>query len=334
MKQFISNLKLRRKFALIGILALAMVALPAWLAVRNSVATLSMVHAEAAGIAPSGDVLALIKFMQQHRARSAMVLAGNDSVQAEREVKHAEVEQIMAKAQRSVALLNDPRLDERLAMIQREWHAMAHAISEKSIDGPQSFVRHTELITGLLALLDDIVDSSTLTFGSDAATRHIVLSALGHLPRMNESLGQMRGLGALLLTRGEITREDRMRIVAIGAIAQQQLGGARGAFDRAMDIEPEWRRALGGPVASAAAAAEAALKLADEQIVRAETPSLASVDYVALMTKAIDARSTWGTPRSKCWTTLCPIASPPNGAHCGWCWGVLCRAPSRCGSSG
>jgi methyl-accepting chemotaxis protein-1 (serine sensor receptor) len=47
---------------------------------------------------------------------------------------------------------------------------------------------------------------------------------------------------------------------------------------------------LDGPVASAAAAAEDVLTLTDNQIVRAEVPSLASADYFALMTKAIDAQ--------------------------------------------
>ncbi|MDZ7583692.1 MAG: nitrate- and nitrite sensing domain-containing protein, partial [Thiobacillus sp.] len=290
MKQFISNLKLSRKFTLVGVLVLAMVAMPVWLVIKTAVATLSVARAEAAGIEPSGDMLTLIKFTQQHRGQSAMVLAGNDSVQAARQAKQAEVGLAMAKAQQSVAVLDDPRLKESLAAIQREWQALADAVGGKSIAGPQSFARHTALIVRQLALLDDIVDSSTLAFDSDAATHHMVSSVLGHLPRLNESLGQMRGVGAALLTRGGIMPEDRMRITTTGATAQQHLDSVRAAFDKAMDAEPAWRQALDGPVASAVAAAEAVLKLTDEQIVRAETPSLASADYFATMTRAIDTQ--------------------------------------------
>ena len=290
MKQFIGNLKLSRKFALIGALVLAMLALPVWLAIKASVETLSVAHAEAAGIEPSGDVLALIRFTQQHRAQSAMMLAGNDSVQAARQASQAEVEQAMAKAQRSVAGLDDPKLDERLAAIRSEWQAVAAAVDGKSIAGPQSFARHTALIARQLALLDDIVGSSRLAFDSDAATHYLISSVLVHLPRLNESLGQIRGLGAALLTSGEVTPENRMRIAATGVAAQQHLDSTRGAFGKALGVEPAWRRTLGGPVASAAAAAEGALKLADEQIVRTETPSLASADYFASMTQAIDTQ--------------------------------------------
>ncbi|MDO9468754.1 MAG: methyl-accepting chemotaxis protein [Thiobacillus sp.] len=290
MKQFISNLKLSRKFTLIGVLVLAMVAMPVWLVIKTAVATLSVARAEAAGIEPSGDMLTLIKLTQQHRGQSAMVLAGNDSVQAARQAKQGEVEQAMAKAQQSVTDLADPKLNERLAVIQREWQALAGAVGGKSIAGPQSYARHVALIARQLALLDDIVDSSTLAFDSDAATHHMVSSVLDHLPRLTESLGQMRALGAALLTRGGIMPEDRMRITATGTTARQHLDSARAAFDKAMDAEPAWRQALDGPVASAVAAAEAVLKLTDEQIVRAETPSLASADYFAAMTRAIDTQ--------------------------------------------
>ena len=290
MKQFISNLKLSRKFTLVGVLVLAMVAMPVWLVIKTAVATLSVARAEAAGIEPSGDMLTLIKFTQQHRGQSAMVLAGNDGVQAARQAKQAEVGLAMVKAEQSVAVLDDPRLKESLAAIQREWQAVADAIGGNSIAGPQSFAQHTALIAKQLALLDDIVDSSTLAFDSDAGTHHMVSSVLGHLPHLNESLGQMRAVGATLLTRGEIMPEDRMRITTTGATAQQHLDSAREAFDKAMDAEPAWRRALDGPVASAMAAAEAVLKLTDEQIVRAETPSLASTDYFATMTRAIDTQ--------------------------------------------
>ena len=290
MKQFIGNLKLSRKFTLIGVLVLAMVAMPVWLVVKTAVATLSVARAEAAGIGPSGDMLTLIKLTQQHRGQSAMVLAGNDSIQAARHAKQAEVEQAMARARQSVAGLADPGLDASLAAIQREWQGVADAIGGKSIAGPQSFARHTALIAKQLALLEDIVDSSTLALDSDAGTHHMVSAVLGHLPHLNESLGQMRAVGAELLSRGEIMPEDRMRITTTGATAQQHLDSAREAFDKAMDAEPAWRRALDGAVASAMAAAEAVLKLTDEQIVRAETPSLASADYFATMTRAIDTQ--------------------------------------------
>jgi len=233
-------------------------------------------------------MLTLIKLTQQHRGQSATVLVGNDGAQAARQAKQAKVEQAMARAQQSVAGLADPGFDERLAAIQREWQVVADAIGGKSIDGQQSFARHTALIAKQLALLNDIVDSSTLPLDSEAGTYYMISSVLGHLPLLTESLGQMRVVGATLLARGEAMPEERVRISAIGATAEQHLRNARAAFDKAMDAEPALRRTLDQPVASAVAAAEAVLKLTDAQIVRAEVLGLPGADYFATMTRAID----------------------------------------------
>ncbi|HJV63404.1 MAG TPA: hypothetical protein VJ743_20815, partial [Albitalea sp.] len=92
MKQHISNLKMSRKFMLIALLGLAMVALPAWLAIRHELAALHMAKAEADGVARAGDVLKLIQFTQQHRALSAMVLGGATDGAGAREGKARQVE--------------------------------------------------------------------------------------------------------------------------------------------------------------------------------------------------------------------------------------------------
>ncbi|OZB19169.1 MAG: hypothetical protein B7X58_02835, partial [Marinobacter sp. 34-60-7] len=96
--------------------------------------------------------------------------------------------------------------------------------------------------------------------------------------------------GATLLTRGEAMPEERVRISAIGATAEQHLRNARAAFDKAMDAEPALRRTLDQPVASAVAAVEAMLKLTDAQIVHAEVLGLSGADYFATMTRAIDTQ--------------------------------------------
>jgi methyl-accepting chemotaxis protein len=235
-------------------------------------------------------MLTLIKLTQQHRGQSAVVLAGNDGAQAARQAKQLEVEQAMTKARQSVMDLADPKLNGRLEAIQSEWQVLAGAVGGKSIAGPQSFMQHTVLIAEQLALLEGIVDSSTLALDSEAGTYYMISSVLGHLPQLTESLGQMRGRGAALLTRGEATPEDRMAISVIGTMAQQHLRNARGAFDKAMDAEPALRRELDKPVASAVAAAEEVLKLTDAQIVHAEMLSLPGADYFATMTKAIDTQ--------------------------------------------
>ncbi len=124
MKHFVSNLSLGRKFGLIGAVALAMVAFPTVLAVKVEIAALQAARAEATGIAPSGDVLELIRLTQQHRGLSARTLGGNEGSRAPLQARRAEVERALATVRQSIAGVHDGvALVQRVESLQRRWHA-------------------------------------------------------------------------------------------------------------------------------------------------------------------------------------------------------------------
>ncbi len=290
MKSFVNNLQLRYKFTLIGGLALMMVAVPAWLAVRASLDTLATVRAEAAGLAPAGAVLELIRDTQQHRGQSAQVLAGNDGAAPVRQEKQSAVEKALSQSRQAIAALSVPALTERLATIERNWSPLAAAIGNKSLDEAQSFARHTELISGEFAALEGVVHASKLALDSNVGTYYLVASVLGHLPRLTESLGQMRAQGAAVLVKGVMSPEEFSGISAGHATAQLHLRNLRADMAKAMDAEPALRSALGARLEAAAADAERVLKLSDERIMQADSIDLPGAEYFSAMTGAIDAQ--------------------------------------------
>lgn len=76
MRQFIANLTLARKFALIGAIAALMLALPSLLVVRANLTKLQAANEQLAGIAPARAAIDVLHYMQQHRGLSAVVLGG------------------------------------------------------------------------------------------------------------------------------------------------------------------------------------------------------------------------------------------------------------------
>ena len=67
MQRIVSNLKIWQKFAVVGILAMGMVVLPATLSLKYEWAALDTARTERAGIAPASALISLIEAMQQHR---------------------------------------------------------------------------------------------------------------------------------------------------------------------------------------------------------------------------------------------------------------------------
>jgi len=290
MKQLIANLGIGRKFALIAALAVGMTALPAWQALSADYADLANARAKVAGIAPAGDVLKLIQLTQQHRGLSAMALGGNAEAWDKRQAKQAQVEQALARARVSVAALPASDITKRLDALQRDWQALASAVAGKAIPAPQSFAQHTELIEVQFGVLEGVVDSSTLALDPQAGTYYLIGAVLEHLPQLTEVLGQMRARGAFVLAKGEATPDQRAQIAMLVQGGRAVLRKSVDAFGKALRGDPGLKKSLHKPLQDAQAAAERVLKMADEQVVKADSPTLKGPDYFTAMTQAIDVQ--------------------------------------------
>src|SRR5205814_471144 len=110
MERWIGNLRMWQKFALIGALALGMVAGPTFLMVREHWSLMDAARAEVAGMGPAGDVLKLVQLTQQHRGLSAALLSGNEKTRPAREAKQAEVEATLKRSLGAIAAFHDRKL--------------------------------------------------------------------------------------------------------------------------------------------------------------------------------------------------------------------------------
>jgi hypothetical protein len=202
------------------------------------------------------------------------------------QARRVEVDQALAQARQSIAAVhNGAPLAGRVEALQRHWQGVAESVHARTIAAPQSFAQHSAVVAEQLALLDAIVDQSTLALDPEAATYYTINSVFGHLPRLSESLGQMRARGATVLAKGEAGTEERMRIASIADLAALQLRNAGDALDKAMVADPAMREALAGSTVTAAAAAAEMLKVSDQRLVRAEALDLKSADYYQSMTQ-------------------------------------------------
>ncbi|NYT64170.1 nitrate- and nitrite sensing domain-containing protein [Alcaligenaceae bacterium] len=291
MHGFIANLRMWQKFALIGVLVMGILAIPTTLVVKLNLDSVRSAHAEEAGLGPAGGVLKLIQLTQQHRGLSAGFLAGNTSLGPARLSRQGEIEQAIGSVAGALsANLNDPSLMASLDKIKNNWRELGTAISGKAMGGPESFQRHTALVTEQLNLLENIVDTSGLALDPDAASFHLINAVLGELPQLTEYLGQTRAVGSVLLAKQVATPDDKVQINVLVSLAQHNLQGARSAFNKAGTADAALQASIAKPLAAALAAAEAGLALPNEKIARAQQLEFSSDDYFSGMTRAIDAQ--------------------------------------------
>ncbi|GKT16926.1 methyl-accepting chemotaxis protein [Acidovorax sp. SUPP2522] len=288
MTHWINNLRISRKFLLIGALAFFMFAIPTTLLVHLNWDTLRTVERENLGIAPAKELLKLVQLTQQHRGLSAAFLGGDAALNTPRQAKQSEVEAAIVRAQAAAAGLQDRELSARLDALAGEWRTLVAGVGSKSVTGAQSNARHAALVAGELGLIDDVANSSGISLDSEPASYFLQRAALNHLPHLTESLGQMRARGALVLARGDASPEERARIETLADRARQHYGDARKTLELASGgkLPPQVEAAR----KAALAAAEEGFKLADDNIVQAATLSMPSTQWVAQMTRIIDTQ--------------------------------------------
>ena len=290
MQSFIGNLRFSHKFMLIGALALGMLAVPTALLMQGYVANIGAAQREVAGVAPSADALRLIQLTQQHRGLSAAVLGGNEGLAAARQAKQLEVEQALARMKQSATVFGDAPIVALVGRIAAAWGASARGVGERAVDGAASFEQHTQLILDELILVEDITNTAGISLHPEPAGYYLYVAVLQHLPNLTEALGQMRARGALLLSRGAATPEERTRVEALADRMNERLRAARKALALATAADPSLPLALAAPLAAAVSAAEGALKLIDEKVVRPKTLDFPAADYFALTTQVIDTQ--------------------------------------------
>ncbi|NML14845.1 methyl-accepting chemotaxis protein [Azohydromonas caseinilytica] len=274
-----------RKFVLVGLLALAMVAVPATLLLQQQWQALQELRSEAAGLAQAGELLKLVRLTQQHRGT---VAATQDDAagRGARAAKQAEVAAALAATQ--AALAGQGALASQAEALGRDWQALVQALP--GMAKPESFRRHTALVETQLALLEAIADGSGLSLDTEARSYHLVMGTLTHLPQLTERLGQARARGAALLAQGQASAGERAALASLAEVARDHLRAARGAFGKAGATDAQVQAALQAPLQAALSAFDTGLKLIDDGVVQPETLNLPAPEYFAAITRVIDAQ--------------------------------------------
>jgi twitching motility protein PilJ len=298
----LSKMKLWQKFALLGALGLAAVAVPYAQFYRTAQEGIDFAANELSGIAPTQNAAKLLQLVQLHRGLSGLTLSGVEDQTTARAAKQAEADQaILALDQQISQIEAKPVKDEWIA-IKQEWKQLAIDVTTRATDSRKSFDSHTVLNTRILRLLDVLGDSSFLTLDPTAHTYFLVQAALVHLPQLTEQYGQMRGFGGTRLAESArlratgadgaaaVSAADRTRMTALADNATASSELAYRFLAKAIATEPRLSAVLEGEMKQSQEAARQVLLLARKEIVDTPVPSFDPAKYVQSLTTGIDAQ--------------------------------------------
>ncbi len=287
---FIANLKVVHRFTLLGMIAFLLTIIPSTLYVRQAYQEMRIAEREASGVASVRPLLKVIELTQQHRALSALVLGGDAAMEPQRAAKAQEIDKAAEAVSAALALLHDAGARASWQGAQQDWAALRSSVAARGLSVADSFDRHVALIARLLQENEQFADDFGLSLDPELESYELVQAVLYALPALTEDLGKVRAKGGGMLATRTASPTDRQALGFYISKATDGLSLMTRAFDKAASANPGLKDKLDGPMRTAADLAQQSARLATEQVVASAQLTYAAPDFVAALTRAIEAQ--------------------------------------------
>ena len=287
---FLHRIHLSTKFMLLGLIALAMLALPATLYVHNALQTMAFAQHEAQAGKAVTAMNTVIQLIQAHRGLSAGALSGNETLAQRRPAVRSQVVQNIDLLSRELQMIGaTPDVLQQWGDIRQYWNTLEQAVEAKTIQSAESTLSHTQLLQRLLVLNDQLLAQFGLSLDPDPDTHFLIQAALVQTPRLGESLGVLRAQGTGFLAQGELSGEGRGNLQAGTRRARELQEDMLRNLQRATDANADMRNALADKTQSAQVQVKKALDLAERALINASSLSHPAPEYFDDFTRTIDS---------------------------------------------
>jgi methyl-accepting chemotaxis protein len=288
MNSFLNRFSLAQKFALLGAMVALLFGVPTWLFVSGLNDDIEFSSQEVNGAEFLAPVMQFLKYTQQHRGLSAMVLNGKAEARANWEAKRGDVDAAVQAVDAVNQRFPELGLVEAWQPVKSQWQTLKGDVG--GLTPAESFARHTAMIESVTTFITLVSDHSNITYDPTIDGYQIGFLATQRLPIITEYMGRTRAWGSGMLGQHKASSDERSRLATYVGLAQRELAGVEETLGKAYAADPALKDAVEKTFRDAQQKAVDVLRLTDEQIVKPEALSYAGQDYFTAMTDAIDAQ--------------------------------------------
>ncbi len=281
------KLKMGYKLGLAGLAFLLVTALVSVNLVLIENEAIGLAEQEISGLKYLEPLRRILQDLPQHRGMTNAYLNGNSALKSRILQKRREVDadlQAITTVDGEVGELLGTRA--KLQVITDKWQSL----KGQAFDVParESFSRHTALLEDIIALVTYVGDSSNLILDPELDTYYLMDLLVNRVPTLTEKLGQIRGLGAGIISAGQFTDGQKEHLSVLQAAAQVTSEGLARALERAFGANPAIETRIGAQ-AQAARQSLDAFGSHVAGLLQGRISGMKSTDYFGTGTQAIDS---------------------------------------------
>jgi len=158
--------------------------------------------------------------------------------------------------------------------IKQDWKKL----EQRAFTGKPSviFTAHTDLVSNLYRLMGKVSSGSGLVLDPEINSFFVMDAIVYRIPLITESLGQLRGLGTGVASKGEITLQQRVKLSMTLGLLTSNLGAAKESLDIAIKENKGWEAKFESNVNSASQTIRQFASTIQSEILESESVSIAA----------------------------------------------------------
>ncbi len=285
---FINQIKQPQWFSLISLLFVLPFAAVMYYEISTINERIDFVKKERMGVEHIQSIVRLLKDFQQHRGMSYAYLSGDtsfaESIKRKRIQLEDEIRAIDAVEEKYGKTL---KTTERWNELREKWRILEDR--NFSLPPQKSFDDHTALIDDILSLILYIRDTSNLILDPFFDSYYMMDTGMNRIPLLTENLGRIRGMGAGVIMKGEITGDEKIRLIILSHTSKSAIDMIEHGLQIISGENTDLKLKLENLFHDTIFSTNTFLSILNSRIINAKIIDLPSEDYFVAGTAGIDA---------------------------------------------
>ena len=282
--KFLNNLSFTRKFQVILITLLLPMVYASVVIYMGSNQKIELVTKRITGIETISTLKPLRILAAKHRGNSAQWFAGNKNVEKNILSLEQKMSQAFATVESNISSSFYPDNTRQVfKKLKIEWDALKFENNKNEKPGI-SFTKHNLWVKHTDNLIRNIANQSGLNRDLNILTHKLMEITVFSLPQFQEQLGQLRGTGAGVATKGSFTSSSFVSTNTLFSEVETTIKKVEYEFSTLNDISPSY---VPEELKQALESATEFNKITKEQLLDPDKPTISGGDYFAAGTNAI-----------------------------------------------
>ncbi|MBL4882272.1 MAG: hypothetical protein JKX82_13360 [Oleispira sp.] len=280
----LNKLNFTRKFQIILITLLLPILYASVIIYQENNHKINLITYKINGIETVNSLKPLRIIAAKHRGTSAQWFSGNKQISTSIRSLEADMQQAFEDAKKSISHANySQKSRDQLKQLQQSWQDLLFDRLQ-SQTASHSFNEHSLWVNQVDQLINSISRQSGLTLDQNLATYELMNITVFAIPKLQEALGQLRGIGAGVATKGSFDSNSFVSASTLYNTIEKNINTIKQEFDvldsiSATLIPDELKQVTSSIIKFQ--------KVSNEKLIQPDKPIISGSDYFSLGTETI-----------------------------------------------